>query len=140
MDAEFKQKIEEYLSALPSKWVEQLTILLCEIKEDTESVDCAKVKQCETLTSLSDFTLSGTEASIKYTNEAGVQVTRTVDVGTLLNGTLDDLDPNCLASSEAWNSMSYTERIQALIDSHCDCCSTTTTTTTTSTTTTTTTP
>lgn len=122
MDAAFKQQIEEYLSALPSKWVEQLTTLLCEIKEDRESVDCAKVKQCETVTSLSDFTLSGTTASIKYTNEAGVQVTRSVDVGTLLNGTLDDLDPNCLTTADAWNGMSYVERIQTLIDSHCDCC------------------
>lgn len=119
---EFKQQIEQYLSALPSKWAEQLTTLLCEIKEERDSVDCAEVKQCETLTSLSDFTVSGSNVSIKYTGENGIQVTRTFDMSSALNGTLDDLDPNCLATPEQWNSMSYIERIQALIDSHCDCC------------------
>lgn len=133
MDSEFKQQIEEMLDALPSKWRDQLATILCQIKEDKESVDCNKVKECETLTSLSNFTVSGTTVSIKYTNENGVQVTRSFDIGTALNSTLDDLDPNCLATPEDWNTLSYTERIQLLIDSHCDCCDTTTTTTTTTT-------
>lgn len=119
---EFKQQIEEALSALPSKWAEQLATILCQIKEDTGSVDCNKVKECETLTSLSDFTVSGTTVSIKYTDEDGTQVTRSFDAGAIVNGTLDDLDPNCLASPEEWNSLSYDERIQLLIDAHCMCC------------------
>jgi hypothetical protein len=137
MDSTFKQQLLELLNALPSKWADQLADVLCQIKEDKESVDCEKVKGCETVTSLSDFTVSGTTVSIKYTNENGVQVTRSFDAGVVVNGSLDDLDPNCLATPEEWNSLSYDERIQLLIDAHCACCSDTTTTTSSTTTTTT---
>jgi len=122
MDSAFKQQIEEMLSAIPSKWREQLATILCQIKEDKESVDCNKVKECETVTSMSDFTVSGTTISIKYTDENGVQVTRSVDIESALNGTLDDLQPNCLASPSEWNALSYNERIQLIIDAHCACC------------------
>jgi hypothetical protein len=122
MDSVFKQQIKDMLDALPSKWADQLATILCQIKEDKESVDCNKVKECETVTSLSDFTVSGTTVSIKYTDENGTQVTRSFDAGTVVNGTLDDLDPNCLASAEEWNSLSYDQRIQLLIDAHCACC------------------
>lgn len=119
---EFKQQIQDLLSALPSKWSEQLATILCQIREDRESVDCNKVKECETVTTLSDFTVAGTIVSIKYTDENGTQVTRSFDAGTVVNGTLDELDPNCLASPEEWNALSYDQRIQLLIDAHCACC------------------
>jgi hypothetical protein len=119
---EFKQQIQEYLSALPSKWAEQLADILCQIREEKESVDCNKVKDCETVTSLSDFTVSGTTVSIKYTDENGTQVTRSFDAGAVVNGSLDELDPSCLATPEEWNTLSYDERIQLLIDAHCACC------------------
>lgn len=122
MASEFKQQIEEALSALPSKWAEQLADILCQVREERESVDCNDVKECETVTSLSDFTVNGTTVSIKYTNEAGVQVTRSFDAGAIVNGTLDELNPNCLASPSEWNALSYDERIQLLIDAHCACC------------------
>jgi hypothetical protein len=122
MDSAFRQQIKDMLDALPSKWADQLATILCQIKEDKESVDCNKVKECETVTSMSDFTVSGTTVSIKYTDENGTQVTRSFDAGAVVNGTLDDLDPNCLASPEEWNSLSYDQRIQLLIDAHCACC------------------
>lgn len=128
----FKEQIEQALSSLPSKWRDQLTTLLCQIKEEKEEVDCNKVKSCETLTTLSDFTVNGSTVSIKYTDENGLLVTRSLDISALLNSTLDDLDPNCLATPTEWNDLSYKERVQLLIDSHCECCSTSTTTTTTS--------
>lgn len=118
----FKEQIEQALASLPSKWRDQLVTLLCQIKEGQEDVDCNKVKECETLTVLSDFEQDGTEISIKYTDEHGVQVTRTFDVSSLINSTLDDLDPSCLATPTEWNTMTYTERLQALIDAHCTCC------------------
>jgi hypothetical protein len=117
-----KEQILQYLDALPQKWAEQIAELLCQIDEDRDDVDCQTVKDCETVTSLSDFTVSGTTVSIKYTDENGTQVTRSFDAGAIVNGTLDDLDPNCLASAEEWNSLSYDERIQLLIDAHCACC------------------
>jgi hypothetical protein len=118
----FKQQILQYLDKLPQKWAEQLADILCQINQDRDDVNCQTVKDCETVTSLSDFTVSGTTVSIKYTDENGVQITRSFDAGAVVNGSLDDLDPNCLASPEEWNSLSYDERIQLLIDAHCACC------------------
>ncbi len=118
----FKEQIEQYLSSLPSKWRDQLVAILCKLKEEQSTVDCNTVKDCETLTVLSDFEQDGTTISIKYTDEHGIQVTRSFDVGNLINSTLDELDPNCLATPTEWNTMTYAERLQALIDSHCACC------------------
>lgn len=119
-------QICEYLKDLPSKWREQITSVLVNIQQD---ISCDKVKECETLTSLSEFTVSGSEVSIKYKDEDGVQVTRTFDTEEILNNSLDEVDPDCLATPTEWDNLSYTERIQLLITAHCDCCSTTTTTT-----------
>lgn len=119
----FKQQIEEYLSDLPTKWAEQLTQILCLIKEEKQEPDCAKVKECETTTSLSDFTVNGTVVSIQYKNEDGVTVTRSFDTSNILNQMLNDIDPLCLTDATTWASMTFAERLQLLITSHCDCCS-----------------
>lgn len=133
-----EQQICEYLKDLPSKWRDQLTQLLVQIKDDKSSLDCQQVKDCETLTSLSPFTVDGTEVSVKYKDEDSVTVTRTFDVSDLLKSQLE-LDPNCLTEQEEWDNMTYQQRFQLLVDAHCDCCEPTTTTTSTSTSTSTTT-
>lgn len=118
----FKEQIEKYLGNLPSKWKDQLVAILCEIKDQQSTVDCDTVRDCETLTSLSNFTVNGTVISITYKDEHSVQVTRSFDIGTILNGLIDDLDPNCLTDSTTWSNLSYAERLQLLIDAHCACC------------------
>lgn len=128
-----KQQICEYLKDLPSEWRDKLTDLIVEIKDNKAQLSCQEVKDCETLTSLSPFTIDGSEVSIKYKDENEVTVTRTFDVEELLNNQLDDLDPNCLASGVTWGGLNFAARIQLLIDSHCDCCEPTSTTTTTTT-------
>lgn len=128
-----EQQICEYLKDLPSEWRDKLSDLLIEIKDNKAQIECADVKECETLTSLSEFSVDGTEVSIQYKDENEVTVTRSFDVEDLLNNTLEDIDPNCLTSQSTWDTLSYTERIQLLIDSHCDCCEETTSTTTTTT-------
>lgn len=126
-----EQQICEYLKDLPSEWRDKLTGILVQIKNDRESIDCQQVKDCETLTSLSDFTLNGTEVSIKYKDENEVTVTRTFDTSELMNNILDDIDPACLAEQTEWDNLSFVGRFQLLIDAQCGCCDSTTTTTTT---------
>lgn len=124
-----QEQIAEYLKNLPSQWAGQLTTLLTQIQADKGSVDCAKVKECETLTSLSEFTIDGSEVSIQYKDENGVTVTRTFDAAEIVNQSLDNVDPSCLTDETTWSNMTYTERMQLFVTAHCDCCSTTTTTT-----------
>lgn len=125
-----QEQIAEYLKNLPSQWRDQLTTLLTQIQADKGSVDCAKVKECETITSLSNFEIDGSEVSIQYKNESGVTVTRTFDAADIVNRSLDNVDPSCLTDDTTWSNMTYLERMQLFVTEHCDCCSTTTTTTT----------
>jgi len=127
----FQEQIELYLAPLPSKWKEELTKILCEINASQQTIDCQDIKDCETLTSLSNFSVQGSEISIQYKDERGVTVTRSFDFETILNNSLAELDPNCLTDETTWSNLTFIERLQLLIDSHCDCCSTSSTTTTT---------
>ena len=119
----FQEQIQQYLQPLPSAWRDKITDALVAFKASIEQPTCADFKECETLTSLSPFFISGDTISIAYTDEIGVTVTRSVSLGQVLNNTLDDLDPNCLTDTTTWASMSYTERLQSLINAQCDCCS-----------------
>lgn len=110
------------LSALPSKWSEQIASVLCQYITDRQEVSCDKVHECETVTTLSDFTVNGSEVSIVYKDEKGVQYTRSFDLGTVVNNSLSDIDPKCISTEEEWLNMSFSEKIEAIISSHCDCC------------------
>lgn len=123
-----EEKISEYLKDLPSKWRTQLTELLCQIKADKKKPSCTEVKDCETVTYLSEFTVDGTDVSIQYTDERGITYTRSFDLENLLNL---NLDGGCLADPTTWFNLTLTQKIQLLIDTQCACCSTTSTTTTT---------
>ena len=74
---------QAYLSNLPSEWRTQIADLMCKIVDDvnTELV-CSDVRACETLTSLSAFTLAEGVLSVTYKDERGTSVTRTIDIGT----------------------------------------------------------
>lgn len=72
---------QAYLSDLPSEWRKQIADLMCKVVEDVSGVECEDVKACETLTSLSPFTLEDTTLSITYRDERGVSTTRSVDLG-----------------------------------------------------------
>jgi hypothetical protein len=118
----FKEQIELYLSDLPEKWKDKIVQILCLIKEGKQEPDCETVKDCETLTSLSDFTVDGSIVSITYKDEDGVSITRSFDAATIINNTLEDIDPSCLATQTVWDSLTFPERLQLLIDRHCTCC------------------
>jgi hypothetical protein len=116
-----REQIADYLKNLPSEWAEKLTDLLVQIKCSQTQPTCAEVKECETLTSLSAFRVTGSQACITYKDEDGVSIERCFDAGDLINGLLD-VDPDCLADETTWNSLTFKEKFQLLINSHCDCC------------------
>ena len=117
-----EQQLNEYLSAVPSKWRDQLVGVLCDIKLDKQKPDCESVTDCETLTTLSDFSIEGTVASITYTDENSVSYTRSFDIALVLNNLINETDPNCLATEEDWLNLSFSEKIQLLIDAECENC------------------
>lgn len=117
-----KEQLTENLKAVPSKWREQLISVLCQIKEDKQNPDCQTVKDCETVTTLSDFDVDGTTASITYVDENSVSYTRSLDIALVLNNLLNEVDPNCLMSEEGWLNLNFVGKFQAIIDAHCDCC------------------
>ena len=116
------QKIIDYLKVLPSEWRDQLTKLLCEINSEKNIPSCDIVKDCETVTSLSTFTVNGTEVSVVYKDERGVSFTRSFDLASVVNSVFDGLEPDCLTDETTWSNMTLSERIQLLINQHCDCC------------------
>lgn len=125
-----KQQILEHLSPLPCDWAQSIANVLCEFQSSIQTPDCNKVKECETLTSLSDFVIDGNSVCITYKDENKVSVERCFDVTEILNNSVNDIDSGCVASSTSWNGMSYLEKFQAIIDTLCNCCPSVTTTTT----------
>lgn len=131
--------VENYLSLLPSKWRKKIAEVVCKYIICTkESVNCEDFKECESITTLSEFSSTGTEVCISYTDEQGVTVERCFDFKDIINASFGGLDQGCLATDEEWANMSYVEKMQLIVDTACQECTTTTTTTIPATTTTTT--
>jgi hypothetical protein len=131
--------MEEYLCNIPYQWRKEISKAICASVSEQQSLDCEAVQNCETVTTLSAFSVVGTQVCVTFTDEDKVSFTRCFNWQDIQNSTLDDVDPNCITSQEAWDGMTFTERIQAIIDYACTCVEITTTTTTTTTTSTTTT-
>lgn len=77
---------QAYLSDIPSEWRVQIADLMCKVVADVDALGCPEVKSCETLTSLSPFTLNGGELSITYKDERGISITRTIDLNISSGG------------------------------------------------------
>lgn len=131
---------DEILKDLPDEWKDAIIKILLDITASCSAgnIDCEDVKACETVTTISEWTINGTEVCIKFTNELGVEVERCFDVENILNEQLNNgnIDPGCITTPTVWDTLTYTEKFQALIDTVCNCCPTTTTSTSTTTTTT----
>lgn len=117
-----EEQLASYLQAVPSKWRDQLILVLCQIKADKLAPSCDEVKNCETLTSLSEFEIEGTTASITYKDEDSVSYTRSLDISLILNNLLNDVEPGCLMSEEDWLNLNFVDKFQAIVDAHCECC------------------
>lgn len=106
-----------------------MTDAICDALNNQNSVNCDKVKDCETTTTLSAFSISGTQICITYKDEDDEEWERCFDWDDIQNSSLDGIDPKCITDQETWDAMTYKERIQAIIDYACTCESVTTTTT-----------
>lgn len=114
-------KIEGLLGNLPSVWRTQVATAIC-ASSIGGLFDCTDVKANETLTTLSDFTITDTTISISFTDEHGVTVTRTFNFADILNNSIKDLNPLCLATPQNWAAMTYKQKFQLMIDRVCSDC------------------
>lgn len=129
------------LGALPPSWAEKIACNVCNLitTEDEcnpETPDCTDIRNCQTVTSLSEFFVKGQMICISYTDEHSVKVTRCFQFSHFIDE-INETDGSCL--NPLWGTLSAEEKWQQVIDSICNCCNPTTTTTTTTSTTTTTT-
>jgi len=127
--------LEAFLCNIPSEWREGVVKSLCYVyNNECEEILCKGVKDCETTTFLSPFSINtDDEISIRYNSEK-TQVERMFNILPLINNTLNNINPSCLATDEEWANMTFVERIQLFTEVYCECCTTTTTTTTSTTT------
>src|SRR4051812_44610138 len=102
------------LSFMPDSWASALAKLLCDLKGSGTS--CDDVKNCESLTKLSPFEISDGQACIEFTDENKVVVRRCFSVDLLLNSSLDNIDPKCIATMTEWSNMTFSQRFQALVN------------------------
>ncbi len=106
-----------YLCDLPSEWRKQIANVICKFLNPTVPLNCTDVKKCETLTTLSAFSISGSQVCIDYTDENGSTVHRCFNMAEVgLN-----LDPKCIMSQEDWDVLTWEQKIQAIIDYSCSC-------------------
>ncbi len=134
-----EQLFAKYLCDIPNQWREGIVKALCFIFEDAP-LNCNDVKKCETLTSLSPFSISGDILSVVFHDEKGRNIKRSLDLKKVINGVLNQIDPLCIMSIDSWRLLSFEQKLQTLINLQCNqCCVNTTTTTTSSSTTSTTT-
>lgn len=125
-----EQLVREYLCNIPYQWRNQIAKAICVMLNEQQTLDCKQVKECETLTTLSSFSVEDTEICITYTGENGIAVTRCFD-WTQIACPLDDVDPKCIMSQEDWDLLTCQEKMQAIVDYACYCGTNSTTTTTT---------
>lgn len=133
--------LDKYFCDIPVDWRTGIINALCFTLNSFPTFNCDMITNCETLTTLSGFTLNDDILSFSYKNEKNQISTRSIDLKPVFNELLNDIDPLCLMSSESWALLTFSEKLQVIIDgvSDCGCCPTTTTTTTTTSSTTTTT-
>jgi hypothetical protein len=112
------KKYMDLLSSVPTKWAEIIACNLCNVVCD-DTVSCEDIDNCETVTTLSDFSITDNKVCFSYIDEKGVKVIRCFDIpSNSINNTYGD----CLLTSDYWGSLSDLEKWQAIIDKLCLCC------------------
>lgn len=112
-----------YLKDIPKDFRTAIAKAICKVKDESTGVQCSDVKDCETTTHLSSFTVDGTEVSVTYTNEDSVNETRSFNTGDLISSYFNALDPKCLDTQSHWDSIDVIQKLQKIIDGQCLCCS-----------------
>lgn len=109
-----------YLCDIPYQWRKQIANAICGAFPSSDFT-CEDVAKCETLTTLSEFTQIGSRISIVFTDERNKKYTLEIDIKDVLNVSLDNIDPMCLASPEDWAIWTNKQRIESIINSSCNC-------------------
>jgi|694.fasta_scaffold00342_57 hypothetical protein len=76
------------LHSFPQTWREELSALLCEIVNERQNIDCETVKDCETVTALTAFSLNEDVLSISYRDEKNIVTTRQQSISSIFNNIL----------------------------------------------------
>jgi len=119
------------LCDIPNEWREGIVNALC-LTFQADVITCDAIRDCQTLTTFSAFTLQGTTVTVKYTNEKGSVQTSDFELTVPIQEVGADLDGDCIIFEE---NFLLSDKIQAIIDAYCLCCPAPTTTSTTTTTT-----
>lgn len=115
-----KIDLDKYLCEIPFDWREDIINAIIAIEAgNNNSSNCENIQNCQTVTSLSPFTLVGTILTIKYTDENGTVKTSTIDISPIIEDSLDNIDPKCIATEEEWAEMTNKERLQAIFNRSC---------------------
>jgi hypothetical protein len=126
--------VKKYIALMPSlppRWAEMIACNICNIVCNPIST-CEDIRNCQTLTELTNFDVDGRRVCFSYDDERGVRLTRCFTLPITIDG-IDDTEGSCL--TEEWGDLTSTEKWQAVVDKICNCCQPATTTSTTTTTT-----
>lgn len=115
-----REQIDSILSDLPSLWRLKISESICKVFEDLDSNKCEAVRDCETLTVLSEFRREGSKVCITYTDEDSISYERCFDFIDIINSLIDEVDPKCLAPKSIWANLTFTQRIQLMINTACN--------------------
>lgn len=111
-----------YLKDIPKDFRIAIAKAICKVKDESTGVQCSDVKNCETTTHLSPFTVNGTQVSVTYTNEDDVNETRSFNTGDLITSYFNALNPKCLDTQSHWDTLTPIQKLQLIIDGQCLCC------------------
>lgn len=116
-----KEVMMKYLCDIPSQWRESISKAICLAIPQSDDLDCDDMKKCETLTSLSSFKTSGTTISIIFTDEKHKEHLLTMNLSSVINRSLDSIDPMCLTTPEIWAVLTNQQRFEVIMNSSCNC-------------------
>lgn len=78
--------VPSYLPTFPQTWRKELSSLICKVLDEKTIVDCQAVKDCETVTSVSNLSFSNNVLSFTYFDERGEGNYRSIDLSSGLTG------------------------------------------------------
>lgn len=117
-----KAEISALLCNIPSIWrdaiVEALTCALSEVLHVDADVTCEGVKDCESVTQFMT-TIVDNILTATYVSERNITTIRNTDLTDAINHALDEVDPKCLMTQEAWDALTYQDRLNAVFDKVC---------------------
>lgn len=108
-------------ASVPPEWRDAIVrALSCVIslRRDDEGF-CNGVKECETLTAFQPIVRVGNTLTFSYKDEKKVVHSRSVDLTTVINNLLTDVDVSCFMEQEDWEELTFPEKLNAIYEKAC---------------------